>query len=170
MSNAIEKDILEMAQKLSEYDMSVFFNPLFKKSHIDTYEVKINADCVTLSKTFQYDDISFAHNIGDHIHDYHNPFLQNWNDNKGIYSRQRLWYVGFTFNYNGELKAHCVTNNEGKTYSVLIGDKKLFIDDGYWIDIEEFHAKVFQSMTVTKQQLFDLSFTSEVLKVFNIGD
>lgn len=164
MSNAIEKDIHEMANKISEYDVSVFFNPLFKKSYIDSYEIKINADCVTFSKTFQYED------IGSHVRDYNNPFITQWTDTNGIYNRQKLWYVGFTFNYNGELKALCVTNNEGKTYSVLIGDKKLFVDDCHWVDIEDFHAKVFQSMTVTKQQLFDLSFTSEILKVFNIGD
>lgn len=172
MSSSIENDILTMAQKISEYDVSVLFNPLFKKTYIDSYEVKINADCVTISKTLQYDMMTMPRSTGffdDHLHKFHSPFVTTWND-QDVYNRQMLWYVGFTFNYSGKLLSVYITDSTAKTHSVLIGEKKLFIDDTYWLDIEDFHAKVFQSMTITTQQMFDLSFTSEILKIFNIGD
>lgn len=185
----LETLIQNITSELSEYDMTLFFNPAWTKNSFKSYKIDLQKDCVSFIYTHDiieepthrpgYNDFDLARKRyvkrSPNGYDYYievdsdSSIMDSYSQyyQESVQSKVYNYSISYSFDKNGKLLSFNISHGSRVLYSLFVGNNKILINSKEWYNREDFEEKAFQQSLVSKRESFDIYFSSILLKSFN---
>lgn len=174
----LEENIMNVLNKISTWDVTIFRNcyePIFI---FNTVGVEVKNGNFFLSKSFNMSragerpakrPLSYSDMFGsttksqcDDIYAYAAALVP---------PVEKQFILDLTFNERGTLCSYLIKSSSNRVlHSLSLGDKQLLVNSEHWYNKDTFEAEAFQYSVSSPKSPFDLNFVSSVLSRFNVGE
>ncbi len=160
----LERGVNEFVQVISEWDVSVFSYNRKKDFEYKGVHFFITDNLITLQSKIEM----FGSLDPIYRQPYSDPYKENIARMFENRTRQytRNYFGTFDFTKKGSLVGYTIsTESFTSIHSVILGEKKMLVNNEDWLDRENFHEYAFQHSVANPKEPFDVFFISNVLRM-----
>ena len=174
----LETLINESCNALKEYDISVFFNPLFNDHKFESFDIEKGDNFIILKNGISQKEVvtykknSSPYNISSAI--VGNTNCYNKEPFYGSPDYHSIAYVNYTYSFvfrQDGFIGFDVKKKSETLLNIIVGNSDILIynEKGYnWYNKETFEEFSFQNSLIEQRKNFDLFYINSVLKNFKL--
>lgn len=169
----LESEIMTATNNLENFDLSVFFNPMFKSTSFGGFLIEKELNYIRINYIVERKEIETV-NLEPSCYGMFNnsSYNESWLRDYEQKHQHRVIFTKYNISFSFQdnlLIGLEVQRNSKKLLTVIIGNDKILVDENKWYDKATFEEVSFQQSLIEKRTNFDILYISSVLKKFKLA-